>query len=299
MIDPDSFGVSFSIKQCRNFGIDPKEALYWLISEAGFRRFRLMSYWDECEKTKGALDFTELDAQIEAVQKAGGKITLSLGARQPRWPENHWPDWAWNEPKADRSANLLNFIATVVDRYKSQNCIVSWQLENEALLANFGQKSEVDRARLRQEFQLVKKLDPGRPVIMTTSTSWGIPLRHPIPDIVGFSYYQIVYNDKKHKYSLSFHKPWLDRLRAGTIRLIWRRPSFIHELQLEPWGPKNIWEMDTTEQDKSMSTAQIASNIAQAKATRLQPVDLWGGEWWYWRLKQGDSSIWQAVRKSL
>lgn len=297
-VDPERFGVSFSVKQCRNFQIDPAKTLQWLLEEAGLRRFRLMSYWDECEKTQGQFDFTELDAQVDAIAKAGGVITMCLGARQPRWPENHWPDWAWEATKEVRSKALLDYIKVVVDRYKDQAAIISWQLENEALLEAFGQRPEVDRPRLRQEFDLVKQLDPQRPVIMTTSTSWGIPMRQPIPDIVGFSFYQIVYN--KGQYSLSFHKPWLDKLRALLIKIIWHKPSFIHELQCEPWGPKAIWEMPVEEQDKSMSPAQIHKNISYGEATSLYPIDLWGGEWWYWRLTtMKDPTIWEAVKQEI
>ena len=295
-IDPTKYGVSFSLKQCRNFGIDPDRALSWLLSQ-GWRRFRLMSYWDEHETKQGSYDFSALDAQIRRVEKSGGIITLCLGARQPRWPENHWPDWAWNLSKDERTTTLLAYIQTVVNRYKDNASIISWQLENEALLESFGTRAEVDRQRLRQEYALVKHLDPKRPCVMTTSTSWGIPLRRPIPDIVGFSFYQIVYS--KGRYSVSFHRPWLDKLRARGIRLLHGKPSFIHELQCEPWGPQNIWEMDTEEQSKSMNLVQIRKNIALAKHTRLYPIDLWGGEWWYWRLLQEDDATWATVQASL
>ncbi len=289
------FGVSFSLKQCRNFGIDPHHTLDWLIEEAGFRRFRLMSYWDEHEKQPGAYDFTELDWQMDRIAAAGGQVTLALGARQPRWPENHWPEWAWKTDKRTRSTALLAFVKTVVKRYRHHPALVSYQLENEALLQKFGRRAEVDRPRLRQELALVKELDPHHPVIMSTSTSWGIPLRRPTPDIVGFSYYQIVYSHGA--YRRAFHKPWLHRGRKRLIAWLKRRPVFIHELQLEPWGPKAIWEMPLTEQDKSMGPIQIAQNVALARATNAWPVDLWGGEWWYWRLtKQHDPSIWQAVK---
>ncbi len=295
-IDPGKYGVSVSLKQCRNFGFDMDETLDWFIGQ-GWRRFRLMSYWDEHEKEQGELNFDALDKQIEHITRVGGIITLCLGARQPRWPENHWPDWVWQLSRAERTAALLEYVGAVVKRYRDHPAIISWQLENEALLEEFGERSEVDRTRLRTEFALVKQLDATRPVIMTTSTSWGVPLRRPVPDIVGFSFYQIVFN--KGRYSKSFHKPWIDHLRAGLIRLIWRRPSFIHELQLEPWGPKNIWEMSTKEQEKSMSIYQIQKNIALAKKTRLYPIDLWGGEWWYWRHLHGDPNVWHAVKDLL
>jgi endo-1,4-beta-mannosidase len=298
MVNPGEFGVSFSIKQCRNFKLDPLECLNWLIKEAGFRRFRLMSYWNEHEKSPGKYDFKSLDQQVEAVRKAGGVITLCLGARQPRWPENHWPDWAWQATKEDRSAALLKYVETVVNRYKNEKHVISFQLENEALLKTFGERPEVDRQRLRQEFQLVKSLT-AKPVIMSTSTSWGIPLRRPIPDIVGFSYYQVLYNSKLKRYTTAFHNPWLDRFRKFSIKLIHRKPSFIHELQLEPWGPTAIWKMTSGEQAKSMSPEQISKNIQLAKRIKAPPIDLWGGEWWYWRHQQGDDSIWQAVEKAL
>ena len=296
LIDPAKWGVIFSLKQCSNFQADQADVLNWLLKQ-GWRRFRLMSYWDEHEKSPGEFDFSALDEQVAIISAAGGFITFCLGARQPRWQENHWPDWAWEAKKTVRTKALMKFIKTVMNRYKDESAIISWQLENEALLENFGNRPEVDRQRLRDEFKLVKKLDPARPCIMTTSTSWGIPFRKPIPDAVGFSYYQIVFN--KGVYSTSLHKPWLDKLRAGLIKLIWRRSSFIHELQCEPWGPKAIWEMPTEEQDKSMGIKQITHNISTCKKSGLYPMDFWGAEWWYWRNHQGDDTIWEAVKSQI
>lgn len=290
------FGVSFSVKQCRNFGMEWRPVLRALITDMGIRRFRLMSYWDEHEPGQGEYDFTQLDAQIALISKAGGEITLCLGARQPRWPENHWPNWAWELPKAQRNKHLLAFIELVVKRYKSRSAIISYQLENEALLTNFGKRPDTDRNRLRTEFAAVKSLDPKRPIIMTTSTSWGIPVRNPIPDIVGFSYYQVLFNNGA--YGRSFHRPWLDRWRAKLIRVLHGKPSFIHELQAEPWGPANIWEMSLEEQDRSMSLEQLQENIAQAKKTNLYPIDLWGAEWWYWRkTTHDDESLWVVAKE--
>lgn len=297
-IDPRQFGVSFSIKQCRNFGLDPQATMEWLINQAGFRRLRLMSYWNEHEKVPGGYDFSQLDWQVDLAEQSDCVVTLCLGARQPRWPENHWPAWVWRLPKAKRSVALLAYIETVVNRYRDRPVIISYQLENEALLKNFGERAEIDRRRLRTEYKLVKQLDPSRPVIMTTSTSWGIPLRRPIPDIVGFSYYRILYG--KHGYSHAFHFPLLDRLRAFAIRALWWRRSFIHELQLEPWGPTAIWKMTIPEQNKSMSPEHIRTNIRLARRTALPPLDLWGGEWWYWRLTATkDPSIWLAVEQAI
>jgi hypothetical protein len=133
---------------------------------------------------------------------------------------------------------------------------------------------------------------------MSTSDHWGIPILPPTPDIVGFSYYHIAHT--KEGYRSAGHHAWLHRLRKFLIRLIKRRPTFIHELQLEPWGPEAIWKMPFEEQAKSMSVEQIARNVQLARKTTLSPIDLWGGEWWYWRLKKHqDPTIWQAVHRAL
>jgi hypothetical protein len=256
-----------------------------------------MSYWNEHEKVQGEYDFAELDKQFKKIEKADGKISLCLGARQPRWPENHWPEWAWKADKATRTNALLDYIETVVRRYKDSPALLSYQLENEALLKDFGRNAEVDRQRLREEFKLVKRLDPTKPVIMTTSTSWGIPLRRPIPDIVGFSFYHTLYN--KGAYRESNFYPWTHRIRKFLIKLIHGKSVFIHELQCEPWGPKGIWDMPVSEQNKSMSPAHISENLRLARAIKAPPIDLWGGEWWYWRHLQGDDSIISSVIHAL
>ncbi len=289
------YGVSFSVKQCRNFGLKQEAVLKALIGDLGVRRFRLMSYWNEHEKTQGDFDFSALDEQMDIIESAGGTVSLCLGVRQPRWPENHWPQWAWELPKPERDAAILKFIQSVIERYEHRPVIVSYQLENEALLESFGERPEVDRNRLKMEYFWIKQLDSLRPIIMTTSTSWGIPMRDPVPDIVGFSYYQMLFNNGS--YGKSFHRPWLDRLRAKTIKLLHGKESFIHELQAEPWGPKNIWDMDLEEQFRSMSLRQLKENIAQAQATNLGTIDLWGAEWWYWlKNKKKSSEIWDFVK---
>lgn len=292
------YGVSFSIKQCRDFDIDPVKCLDWLINHAGFRRFRLMSYWNECETSQGTYDFAALDKQFEQIEHVGGTVTLCLGVRQPRWPESHWPEWALQLPKKQRYAALETFIKAVVEQYKSRASVVSYQLENEALNRSFGLNGDFSRRRLRNEFALVKKLDPKRPVIMTTSNSWGLPFSGPMPDVIGFSLYRVIYANGGYGFSKT--PIWLYNLRAFLAKLLLKRQSFIHELQLEPWGPKAIWEMPIAEQNKSMPTGQIRTNVRLAGSTGLHPTDLWGGEWWYWRWQKfNDASISEAVLAAL
>lgn len=289
------WGVSVSLKQCRAFNIDPIKCIEYLAHDIGLRRFRLMSYWDEHEKTPGEYDLAELDAQIEAVRKTGGEVSLCLGVRQPRWPESHWPEWSLKLDKKARYEALEQYLEAVVNRYKNEACITGYQLENECLNRSFGRHGDFNRKRLRAEFSLLKKLDPTRPIIMSTSNSWGLPLRKPRPDQFGFSYYSIEY--KNGKYNRSKLPSWWWKFRARLVRFITRRPVFIHELQAEPWGPKAIWEMSQLEQHESMNAEILQSNIKSVKKTGLYPIDLWGGEWWYWsKVKQNDPSLGATVR---
>jgi hypothetical protein len=297
-VNMPQFGVSFSVKQCRAFQLQQKPVLQALLQDLGVRRFRLMSYWNECQPTPDTYNFAHLDEQIGVISQARGVIILCLGARQPRWPESHWPLWALDLPQAERYQALYAFIQAVVDRYKDNVAIISYQLENEALNRGFGQNGDFNRQRLRREFQLVRQLDTSRPIIMSTSNTWGIPLRAPRPDLFGFTLYKTMY--QKGAYHSSYLPNWWYVVRAKLINLLTSRGSFIHELQAEPWGPKAIWEMTIAEQNQSMSVQQLQANLAAGKSTNLYPLDLWGAEWWYWRKTHlNDSSLWHVVKNQI
>lgn len=188
-------------------------------------------------------------------------------------------------------------MSTVVARYREQVAIDSWQLENEALLSNFGSQIDIDRERLRAEYAVIRRLDAQRPIVMSTSNGWGIPVRAPRPDVVGFSWYFRRHNKGTYKNTIQF--PWLYAFRRHLVHVLLGKKVFIHELQLEPWGPEPIWKMTSEEQAKSMDAAQIQHNLKVAQKSGMHPIDIWGAEWWYWRHTQGDDTIWQAVKDNL
>ncbi len=133
---------------------------------------------------------------------------------------------------------------------------------------------------------------------MTTSNSWGIPVRRPHPDEVGFSLYHTQYRGDRYRRSRVL--PRVQPLRKQIVRALRRKPVFIHELQLEPWGPEAIWKMSLSEQAESMNIDQISRSIASARRVKGGPIDLWGGEWWYWRqIEHDDPTIWQAVSTAI
>ncbi len=255
-----------------------------------------MSYWNRLEPIKGKYNFRELDWQLALADKYGAEVTLCLGLRQPRWPENHWPQWARTLPEEAWQKALAEFITAVIERYKDRPCIVSYQLENEALLRTFGEHGNFDRQRLRRELKLVKQLDPSRPVIMTASDSWGLPLLGPLPDMFGFSVYRYFYD--RGRYRRSRRPPGLYRTRARLIQILTHRPVFIHELQAEPWGPKAIPDMPLAEQFKSINLDRVHEMVRFAVQTGLHPIDLWGLEWWYWlKVRHQQPKLWDELRK--
>lgn len=289
------YGASFSVPYAQYLGVNPEECLQEAITDLGVKRLRFMSYWNRVEPSRGQYDWRELDWQLELAETHDVEVTLCLGLRQPRWPESHWPDWAKELESEVWQQELLNFITEVVKRYKDKSCIVSYQLENEALLKSFGENGNFDRSRLKKEYKLVKSLDPTRPVIMTTSDSWGIPVFGPRPDRYGFSIYRYFYD--KGSYRHASRPALFYRLRALIIRILkWRR-VFIHELQAEPWGPRPIPDMSLDEQFESINPARVKEAVRYARNTGLRPIDIWGLEWWYWlKIKHDQTEIWDYMR---
>jgi hypothetical protein len=256
-----------------------------------------MSYWNQIEVVRGRFTFGNLDNQIKIVKKYGGEVTLCIGQKQPHWPELHRPSWADELAGEELRVALYAYIAAVVEHYKPESTIVSWQLENEALI-HFGHPTDRSRKRLREEFMLIKNLDTSRPVIMTLSDSWGLPTRKPRPDIFAMSLYRTIYHDGIYRHSA--RAPWFYRFRALVIKVCTGRPVFIHELQCEPWGPDGNAELSYAEQQKSMSPNQLEQNIRFAASTRLSPIDLWGLEWWYAQKNlHGNLKLWLVAKSTI
>lgn len=295
------WGVSFSVKQARDLGLDWKANYLALLNDLNFKHLRLMSYWDESEATRGQFDFTDLDWQFQQAQAHGAKISLAIGLRQPRWPECHEPAWAFALKGNAWKQALYAYMQVVVNRYKNNPALDTYQLENEGMNNWFGTCDAPDRQRLIEEFNLVKQWDPTHKIIMSLSDEHGIPLGQPVPDIYGFSVYRTVWNNKfpPHGY-INYPTPvWYHRLRAAVIQAVQHRPIIIHELQMEPWGPVDTKNLTVTEQDQSMNADQIISNFHFARQIGIKEMYLWGGEWWYWRMVHGDPSIWNTVKAQL
>lgn len=297
-----NIGMSFSVKQTDMFGEDWRETLKALLDDKkgmGIKHLRLMSYWDLYEPQQGKVDLSQLDEEIAIAKSYGADVSLAIGLRQPRWPECHEPDWATNMDEKKWQAALLNYIQTVVKRYEKDPTVISWQLENEYYNGFFAKCRQATPARLQKEFDLVRA-NSKKQIWMSMSDQHGYPINMPAVDRYGFSVYRIVYSTGLINGYTTFPTPiWYHRLRAAIIHATTGKDIFIHELQLEPWAPTDIPYATYEEQDKSMSVNQIHESMLFAREIGARDMYLWGGEWWYWRLQQGDPSIWNTVKEEI
>jgi len=308
--EPTTVGVTFIPDYARYYGLDARQTYTAILEDLNVKQVRLTSYWDSMEPEQGTFNFSELDWEMQMAQDHGVKVSLSLGLRQPRWPECHMPGWA-SKMQGENAASeqwkpaLMDFITQVVNRYKNSPALDSYQLENEYFLKAFGQCTDFNRQRLVDEFNLVKSLDPDHTLVVSMSNNAiGTPVGDPKPDEYAISIYKRVWDKTITKRYFEYPIPaWYYAFRAGFVELTTGRNSFIHELQAEAWTPDPFGGTLTTplaEQDKSMNPTILTNRIKYGEATGMKTLDLWGVEWWYWRkVKFNDPGLWDAARAGI
>jgi hypothetical protein len=303
---PTVLGASFIPDYAQGFGLDPNETLNAMLSDLKLKQVRLVSYWGDIEQTPGHYDFSQLDSEFALANKYGAKVSLSIGLRQPRWPECHPPTWL--DVQANNEAiwkpQLFRFIKTVVDRYKTDPALHDYELENEYFMKVFGTCTDFSRQRLVDEFNLVKATDPSHPVIISRSDNWvGIPVGQPKPDEYAISVYKRVWDSTfTHRYFEYPLPATFYASLAGAEEVLSGKDMIIHELQAEPWTPKGleITQTSVAEQYKSMSPQRLKARIAYGEATGMKTIDLWGAEWWYYmKVKQHNPDVWNVVKQAV
>jgi hypothetical protein len=302
---PFVLGASFIPAYATSLGLDPQQTMDALIDDVGVHDFRLVSYWNQTEPSPGRYDFSQLDWQFRKVEAAHGHITLSLGLRQPRWPECHMPDWAASEPKDVWEKQLNDYVAAVVNRYKDSPALSSYQVENEYFLKGFGICETIpgamDRSRLVSEYDLVKQLDGRHTVIINRSNNaLGWPVGAPTPDEYGISIYKRVWTPVLHRYIEYPFPAWFYAFTAGWQKIFTGRDMIIHELQAESWAPngKSVDQISAAEGDKSLDAQRLSGRVLYAEGTGMREAYLWGSEYWYFRMvKQHDPSLWNTAKQ--
>lgn len=301
---PQVIGASFIPDYASSLGLDPQQTLDAMLNDLGVKQLRLTSYWSTAEATQGSYDFSQLDWQFAKAEAAGAKVSLSVGLRQPRWPECHSPSWVdTSRPSGEWQPQLESYMNAVVNRYKNSPALDSYQIENEFFLKGFGECQNFDRARLVSEYNLVKKLDPTHRLIVNRSNNGiGIPLYAPTPDEFGVSIYKRVWDAGVTKRYLEYPQPaWYYAFMAGVQKIVTGKDMIVHEMQAEAWAPngKLLTEISLKEQNKSLDAERLTGRFDYAHDTGLPAVYMWGAEYWYYRQQVlQDPSLWQAAEQA-
>jgi len=302
--EPVKFGVTFIPDYARLLGVDPKETMQAMIDDLGIRHFRLVSYWKIHERYPDSYDFSELDWQFEMASKAGAKVSLAIGLRQPRWPECHEPDWVKGRPIEAWYPQLKEYMGEVIERYGDNPALESYQLENEFFMTVFGICPDHSRWRLEDEFDYVKEIDANTPVIISRSNNWlGLPLGGPRPDEFAISVYKRVWDKTFTKRYFEYPMPaWFYGALAGATELLTGKDMQIHELQAEAWLPEGylMYNAPLSELYKSMNPERLKDRIKYGVDTGMRDIDLWGVEWWYqMKTKRGAPELWDTAKTEL
>lgn len=286
-----NYGVTYSPKFASYLGLDWQETYINILDDLKVRNLRIPTYWDEIEKNQMSYDFSQVDLMLDEAKVRNAKVILTLGARQPRWPECHIPEWAKKLSLEKRQAKTLEFIGRVLERYKHHTVILAWQVENEPLLSSFGESCDPpDKDFLKSEVELVRKLN-GKPIILTDSGelgSWITPMA--LSDIFGTTIYRKVY-DQTFGYVTYPYLPYFYNLKSTIIRALLAKnnqKTIISELQAEPWSAKNGTSL--------FSIDEFKKYISYAKQTGFDTVYLWGVEWWYWMAQKGHPQYWEFAK---
>jgi hypothetical protein len=295
-----TYGMSFNTMYAEELGLDWRETYDAILNDLGVKHLRLAAHWPMVESSRGTYNFEELDYQIDRAEESGADVILAVGRRLPRWPECHLPEWSkalsWEEQKEE----LRDYIEVVVSRYKERSHIIHWQVENEPYLSAFAFEhcGKLDEKFLIEEIELVRELDPTRPILVTDSGNLGTWIgAYKHGDAFGTSVYVYFWNPELGQFK-SILPPWWYRFKEGLLTIVYGpKPTYLIELAAEPWLLEPVTEVSVETQYSRMDLEKINEVIDYASETRYDKQYLWGAEWWYWLLKQGDGEIWERGKE--
>ena len=307
--DKIEYGVSFSKFHSDELEVDWREVYVALLDDLEVRKFRFSAHWPNTEPEDNSFNFSELDFQMNEARKRGASVILAVGRRLPGWPECHEPDWlaekisgiAEEDKKRQfKGEQLLKYIETVVNRYKDYNNILYWQVENEPYLAFFSRSmcGDLDEELLEKEIELIRTLDPERPILITAAgefDSWFPAYKR--GDVFGSSLYLYVWwKTGPIRYPIF---PGFFRIKQSLVDIFYgKKTKILIELSSEPWLLQPIVTADIDTILDRMGIDKFNEIINFAEESGFSSQYLWGAEWWYWmKENQNHPEFWERARQ--
>ncbi len=297
--DP-GFGLNFSLTHAQYLGLDWKKMYVDMLEELQPRRLRVMGLWEVIEPEQDKFNFRDIDFIVREAEARKVKLILTLGLKQPGWPECHEPEWIREQELGIRNQKLLEFITATVQRYKINKAISAWQVENEPFFVFGPNCPAVDRDLLQREIALVRSLD-SRPIVLTDSGEKGswLWVGGFGADIFGSTMYRKVYQDKWKLYVTYPLPAGFYRIKAGLLKIFYPRLKSIIgvELQGEPWFKSDVYQTPWNEQKTLMNSQILKDNADYARRAGFAENYFWGVEWWYWaKVQQHDPALWETAK---
>ncbi len=329
-------GFSFRPRQVEAFSLDGPATLDALLAYP-FDLVRVAAYWNQIEPRPDQFDTSELDWQLEAIERAGKQVILSVGAiKNFGYPEFFVPRHRLPRPLAEGSlvepsthADLLSgasrFIERIVKRYRDRTSIFAWQLEHEAVDPLGVEHSwRLGVEFVQRELEALKGADPSRPVMMngflpTSSlvrlSQWwrtrdqgdSLAVATRLADIVGIDYYPrhaLLALGPRTLYLDGVNLPWqrsLIKTVLGGVRERGKR-LMVSEGQAEPWEAVTV---PPSPEQRAMFSCRPEEmiqnyNAAMEWAAYGEPIYaylFWGAEYWILRNQLGDPSYLRAFTR--
>lgn len=331
-------GLSFRPLQVEAFGLDAKPTLDTLLAYP-FDLVRLAAYWNRIEGRAGEFDTSELDWHLEAAERAGKRVILSVGAiKNFGYPEFFVPRHRVERPLKEGSilrpsthAALLegasHFIGRIVQRYRNHSSVVAWQLEHEAadpLGVEHSWRLGVDL--IQRELRALKAADASRPVMMngflpTSSvvrlSQWwrtrgqgdSLAVATRLADIVGIDYYPrhaLAKVGPRTVYLDGVGLPWQRRMTSSFLESVRNtgKRLMVSEGQAEPWETVTPPPNPDGHAMFSCRPDDVPGNYNAAMEwsnpeNPLYAYLFWGAEYWVLRDRSGDPSYLQAFARVL
>jgi hypothetical protein len=229
---------------------------------------------------------------------------LSVGYKQPRWPEWYAPTWAADLPVERMRERILRLVEAEVMHARRSPSIAMWQVENEPYrnYGHGGDRRVLSADFLAQEIELVRRLDH-RPTLLSDSgeLSASLPALSLPADRFGTTLYR-----QRWFPAIGFWQhplpAWSYLAKDRLARTLLGRDgeTIIVELQAEAWFEASAGLTDIppdTQKREFPPDLLLGSNVEYARRTHAPEVYLWGVEWWYWMRERGHPEYVDAARQ--